>query len=128
MGADSPAFSLTVGDTIKTISLSDLVLLGVYDTSYSYSKNGVVYTHELKGVPLDKLLASWDITLGEGQILTMNVNDGDGAYAYTSRTIDPEEVSKCFLAYEAVGSDGSSVDNDTHLRLYCPGESASCLD
>lgn len=122
LGADSPAFSLTVGDTTKTISLSDLALLGVYDTSYSYSKNSVIYTHNLKGIPLDKLLTYWNVTLGEGQTLTMNVNDGAGVYAYTSRTIAPEEVSKCFLAYRAVGSDGSIVDNDTPLRLYCPGE------
>ncbi|NMB35624.1 MAG: S-layer homology domain-containing protein [Firmicutes bacterium] len=122
LGADSPVFSLTVEDTTKSISLSDLVLLGVYETSYSYSKNDVVYTHNLKGIPLDKLLTAWKITLDEGQTLTMNVNDGEGVYAYSSRTIAPKEVSKCFLAYEAVGSDGSSVDNATSLRLYCPGE------
>ena len=78
MGLDSPVFTLTVGDTTKSISLSDLLLLGVYETSYSYVQNDIVNTHELKGIPLDKLLAYWDITLDEGQTLTMNVDDGAG--------------------------------------------------
>lgn len=122
LGADSPVFTLSAGNATKSISLADLALLGIYESSYSYSKNNDIYTHELKGIPLDKLLAYWDITLSEDQILTMNVNDGDGAYPYIKRTIAKDEISKCFLAYEAVGSDGSRVDNDTALRLYCPGE------
>jgi hypothetical protein len=122
LGLDSPVFTLTVGDITKSISLSDLLLLGVYETSYSYIKDDVVNTHELRGIPLDKLLAYWDITLDEAT-LTMNVDDGAGAYAYNSRKIAPEEVNRCFLAYEATGSDGSSVgSNATPLRLYCPGE------
>ncbi|OQA07737.1 MAG: hypothetical protein BWY65_01762 [Firmicutes bacterium ADurb.Bin373] len=121
VGLDTPAFTITQDSTVKSISLSDIALLGIYETSYSWDNGGTQITQSLKGVPLNVLLEKLGIAVPEEKGLVVNVNDGNGP-AVSSRTIDYNEIGQCFVAFDAFQDDQRVSGSNTPLRLYCPGE------
>ncbi len=121
---DTPAFTISQGSRIKSISLSEIALIGIYETSYSWDNHGTPVTHNLKGVPLKGLLAKLDITVPNNEGLIINVDDGSGIVA-SSRAISYDEISRCFVAYDAF-KDGQRIAGSLKpLRIYCPGQTQS---
>ncbi|MEN6351720.1 MAG: Ig-like domain-containing protein [Syntrophomonas sp.] len=120
-GLDTPAFTVTQDSTTKSISLSDIALLGIYQASYFWNNSGTPVTQSVKGVPLNALLTKLGITVPSGQGLIVNVNNGSEAVA-SSRTISYDEINKCFVAYDAFENSRRISGCITPLRIYCPGE------
>ncbi|MGI5940020.1 MAG: S-layer homology domain-containing protein [Thermoleophilia bacterium] len=119
-GSDVPALKVTEGSTSKTISLSDIALLGIYHTSYFGSEGDAHFTHNVVGVPLTKVLSSMGFGAAGGRGVTVHVDDGNGVID-SSRVIGPEEQDRCFVAYDAFES-GQRVEGSVRpLRIYCPG-------
>lgn len=125
LGGDQSAFIAynSENEIEKSITLSDIVNLGVYETDYAYLSQNANITHHLKGLPLTDLLSAMGLSVNPGQTLLVKVKSGDmDAAGYAVRTIPYAEINKCFAAYDAVGDDESAVNNETSLRIYCPGE------
>jgi uncharacterized repeat protein (TIGR02543 family) len=120
-GLDTPAFTITKDSTTKSISLSDIALIGLYQTSYFWDNGGAQVTQDVVGVPLIVLLTKLDITVPSDRGLTINVNNGSGTVA-SSRAISYGEINECFVAFDAF-ENGQRVSGSVKpLRLYCPGE------
>jgi hypothetical protein len=120
-GLDAPAFTITQDSTTKTISLSDIALLGIYETSYSWDNSGTQVTQSVKGVPLSALLAKLGIAVPGDKGLVVNVNNGSGTVA-SSRTIGCNEIGQCFVAFDAFENSQRVAGCSTPLRIYGPGE------
>lgn len=120
-GSDTPAFTITQGSTTNTISLSDIALMGIYQTSYFWNNNGSTVTQSLKGVPLNALLSKLGVAVPSSQGLIINVNNGSEVLA-SSRIISSSEISKCLVAFDAFEDSQRISGCNTGLRLYCPGE------
>ncbi len=119
-GSDAPALKVTEGSATKTISLSDMALMGIYRTSYYWSEGDAHFTHSLVGVPLADVLPAMGFALSGGQDLVVMVDGGSGAVA-SQRTISAAELDRCFVAYDAFES-GRRVEGSVRpLRIYCPG-------
>lgn len=125
-GLDTPAFTVSQGGTTKSISLSEIALRGIYHTSYFWEHNGAYVTQNVVGVPLSRLLAEMGITVPDGMGLTINVDHGGGPVA-ASRTISKEEISKCFVAFDAFADSQRVAGSIKPLRLYCPGQIQSSV-
>ncbi len=126
VGVDQPGFTITINGEAKSISVADIALMGIYETTYTWQKtiDGVLNTFDddLVGIPLAKLLEEMDIVLSEGTSLTFQVNDGEGVAAFPSRVVSYQDIDKCFLAYDVFREGVRIEDNGTALRLYCPGQ------
>ncbi len=120
-GLDAPAFTITQDSTTKSISLSDIALLGIYETSYSWDNSGTQVTQSVKGVPLSALLAKLGIAVPGDKGLVVNVNNGSGTVA-SSRTIGYNEIGQCFVAFDAFENSQRVAGCSTPLRIYGPGE------
>ena len=120
VGSDVPALTVTEGSTSRTISLSDVALLGIYHTSYFWSEGDTHFTHSVAGVPLSAVLSKMGFGFAADRGISVQVDDGRGMVA-GGRTIGPEEQGKCFVAYDAF-ENGRRVEGSVQpLRIYCPG-------
>lgn len=126
VGLDTPAFTLTSDSGTKSISLSDIALLGLYQTSYIWNNNGTQVTQSVQGVPLSVLLSKLGVAVGNGKGLAITVNDGSGS-VQSSRTISSDEIGKCFIAYDVLENGQRVSGTKTPLRLYCPGETSASV-
>lgn len=123
-GLDTPAFIISKDSTTKSISLSEIALIGIYRTSYYWENNGVQVTQNAVGLPLSVLLTQLGITVPSNMGLVINVNDGGGTVA-SSRTISYEEINKCFVAYDVFEDSQRVMGSVKPLRIYCPGQTQS---
>lgn len=123
-GTDTPAFTVTKDNMLKSISLSDMALIGIYRTSYFWENNGAQFTQSVVGIPLSVLLSKLGTTLPSDMGLVINVNDGSGIVA-SNRTISYEEIDKCFVAYDVFEDSQRVVGSIKPLKIYCPGQSKS---
>lgn len=114
-GMDSPAFALESAQGITSISVSDIALLGRYNTEYSYTDEGVK-THQVTGIPLTVLLAHWEVSPTD----TMSIQLFTADSAEAVRTLAGEEIARAFVAIDA-SENGVALENSTSVRLYCPG-------
>ncbi|MGE5458843.1 MAG: CFI-box-CTERM domain-containing protein [Methanobacterium sp.] len=117
---DAPAFTITQDGTTKSISLSNIAMMGIYQTSYFFDNGGSYVTQSLVGVPLSVLLEELGITIPGSKGLIINVDNGSGSVA-AQRTISYSEISKCFLAFDAFENSKRVTGCNTPLRIYCPG-------
>ena len=120
-GLDTPAFTITKDSTTKSISLSDIALIGIYQTSYFWDNGGAQITQDVVGVPLSVLLTKLDITVPSDRGLTININNGSGTAA-SSRAISYGEINECFVAFDAFENGQRVLGSVKPLRMYCPGE------
>jgi len=125
-GIDTPAFTLSNGTTTKSISLSDIALLGIYQTSYSWFNGSTPVTQSLIGVPLSTLLTKLGISVPSDKGLIINVNNGSGS-APSSRTISYNEIGKCFVVFDAFENSQRVAGCTTPLRIYCPGQTQTSV-
>jgi len=121
-GLDTPAFTVIQESTTKSTSLSDIALMGIYQTSYFWNNSGTQVTQSVKGVPLSALLTKLGITVPNDKGLIINVDNGSGSVA-SSRTISYDEISKCFVAFDVFENSQRIAGSIKPLRIYCPGES-----
>ncbi|MGI5825573.1 MAG: InlB B-repeat-containing protein, partial [Bacillota bacterium] len=109
--------ALTVNDGNKhTMTLSDIVKLGIYKTDYTFISHGDNYTHYLVGAPLAKVLEAMGIKYEDGSVLKVKAADG-----YNTE-IDGVDVAKCFVAWDY--ENGTTVNESKQindLALYLPG-------
>jgi hypothetical protein len=126
VGSDVPAFIVTKESTTKTISLSDIALLGIYRTSYSWDNSGTQVTQDTVGVPLNVLLDNLGINVSSDSYLVINVNAGSGTII-SNRTISYSEISQCLVAYDVFENSQRITDCVQPLRIYCPGETQSSV-
>jgi uncharacterized repeat protein (TIGR02543 family) len=123
-GLDTPAFAITRDSMTKSLSLSDIALLGIYQTSYFWENSGIPVTQSVIGVPLSAVLFNMGITIPSDMGLIISVNNGSGIVA-GSRTIGYSEINRCFVAFDAF-EDGQRVAGSVKpLRIYCPGQTRS---
>jgi hypothetical protein len=125
-GLDRPALAVTQNGTTKSISLSDVALLGIYKTSYSWQDGGGYITQSVVGVPLTEALSRMGFTVSSGQALVVSVDSGAGIVS-SSRTIGYDELSRCFVAYDAFESGRRVTGSVQPVRVYCPGETRSSV-
>ncbi len=123
-GKVDPAFIITQDSNTKSISLSDIALIGIYETSYSWNNGGTLVAQSVTGVPLSVLLTELGVTVPSNEDLIIKVNDGSGTVA-SSRSISSSEISRCFVAFDAFADSERSErvsGSLTPLRIYCPGQ------
>lgn len=120
-GKIDPAFTITEDSNIKSISLSDIALIGIYRTSYSWNNSGTIVSHSVVGVPLSELLTELGVTVPSNEDLIIKVNDGSETVA-SSRSISYSELSRCFVAFDAFEDSERVSGSLTPIRIYCPGQ------
>ena len=123
-GKVDPAFTITQDSNTKSISVSDVARIGIYETAYSWNNSGTLVTQSVTGVPLSVLLTKLGVAVPSNTDLIIKVNNGSGSVA-SNRSISSSEISRCFVAFDAFADSERSVrvsGSLTPLRIYCPGQ------
>lgn len=104
-GAEDVALTVTgANGKSVTASSSGMAQYGAWSARFD--------TVRAVGIPLTELLDSMGVSVGGGQAVEAVSLDGE------TLTISPSALSGAFVAWEAVDN-GSGVQNETPLRIYC---------
>jgi hypothetical protein len=111
---------VTSGNITGILRVNDLMELGIYRTSYSYSDGTSVVTDHPEGVPLTAVIGKMGLTS------VMNSADSARAAFISAdgskiRTVKKEDVSKCFAAWGYSDGKTAAAAQNTQFMLYMPG-------
>ena len=108
---------MTSGNITGILRVNDLMELGIYRTSYSYSDGTSVVTDHPEGVPLTAVIGKMGLTS------VMNSADSARAAFISAdgskiRTVKKEDVSKCFAAWGySDGKTAAAAQNTQFMSL-----------
>lgn len=121
---DSFTDRIDSGNISGILRINDLMHLGIFTASYTYTDGTDTVTDNVKGEPLSKVISALGMSSAEqsSDTAALAVTSSDGSVV---ETIPLDKVSGAFAAWDYTDGKTASSSQKTQFMVYTDGESAA---